>query len=1052
MPESQQDPMDDGIAADALEAIESPVVLVAVGSEAPTIHLANRAARIEAHVTPGATLATLTANLRMDEPSRAAVHAAVREARAANWTWRQDGALEREASLRLLPQRAQQAAIGILSWQAGPKQPSHNAALMSRFRAVFESALDPMLLADDAGGYVDANPAACAAFGYDPAEFRQRHVTDLLARGTREQWRPAWAAFLAKGRDEGRTLLRDRSGREGVFDYRAVANIQPGLHLSTLRDVTELTRTTASLIEREQQFRLLADHVPDPTFVIGLEGAETGCILYMNHAAEETYGYRREELLGRSLIEVLDTSSTAAHAEGRLVALRAGKTITFEGHHRRKDGTELAIEARARRITWEGRPAILAIDRDITAQKAAAAAAQARSAHAVEQQRLLEWLVRTHITRDTFGPIVRTLTERLAALFDCERVSLWLFESANRDLRCIDLHRRTQNSHEAGDLMPGSLYSAEYEQLSRSRYVDASDPYGDPRTAGYIETYLRPNGITSMLDAAILFSGRGYGTLCLEHVGKAHTWRHDEIEFACTIASQLAVAIESEARAAAEASAREREQFLTAILDGSPIGIQIFGPDGTSRRCNAAQHRLLGIEPGATFDVLTDPVAASTGATAAFLRCRSGEPVELERRKVEGAANGSLQRDLDQLFFPVADHTGAITAVVQFTWDVGDRVEAERMRLQFEAKLRESQKLEAVGLLAGGVAHDFNNILTAVLGFAGVLRDTLGATDQNRDLVEQILKAAERGAGLTRQLLAFGRKQVVRTEVFDPAANLLELEPMLRRLLEANVRFVVDAPASGCIQADRGQFEQVLLNLVINARDAMPDGGDLRVEIRAERSPQHAPIVCVRVSDTGVGMTPDVKAKLFEPFFTTKEKGKGTGLGLATVYGIVTQSGGAIRVDSAPGAGATFELRWPCVLPPDPTSSPAAAAHARPRRGRRILLVEDDGPNRQLAARILRTAGHEVLAAASGEEALAIAAADPAIDMLVTDVVMPGISGKVLAQRLLAARPALRVLFVSGYLADEAMRLDSDGAHVELLQKPYSSSELAGAVERILND
>ena len=182
-----------------------------------------------------------------------------------------------------------------------------------------------------------------------------------------------------------------------------------------------------------------------------------------------------------------------------------------------------------------------------------------------------------------------------------------------------------------------------------------------------------------MLDAAILFSGRGYGTLCLEHVGKAHTWRHDEIEFACTIASQLAVAIESEARAAAEASAREREQFLTAILDGSPIGIQIFGPDGTSRRCNAAQHRLLGIEPGATFDVLTDPVAASTGATAAFLRCRSGEPVELERRKVEGAANGSLQRDLDQLFFPVADHTGAITAVVQFTWDVGDRVEAERM-------------------------------------------------------------------------------------------------------------------------------------------------------------------------------------------------------------------------------------------------------------------------------------------------------------------------------------------------------------------------------------
>ena len=507
----------------------------------------------------------------------------------------------------------------------------------------------------------------------------------------------------------------------------------------------------------------------------------------------------------------------------------------------------------------------------------------------------------------------------------------------------------------------------------------------------------------------------------------------------CAIAGQLAIATASEARAVAEASAREREQFLNGILDGSPVGIQIFGPDGESRRCNAAQQRLLDMGDAASLQAL----AASTRADAAdaFLRCKDGGPVTLERR----VANG-YPRDLDKIFFPVRGHTGAMTAVVQFTLDVSERVKQENARQKLEAKLRESQKLEAVGQLASGVAHDFNNILTAVLGFAGVLRDTTELSDPSRDLIAQILQAADRGAELTRQLLAFGRRQVMRAEVFDAAANVLDLEPMLRRLLDASVQLVVDAPTVGYIQADRRQFEQVLLNLVVNARDAMPHGGVLSVEVASTGSDDGVGTVSVRVIDTGIGMSPEIKARLFEPLFTTKKEG--TGFGLATVYGIVTQSGGTIRVDSAPGAGATFEVTWPCAQPMHAASTaPPGAATPGARRGR-ILVVEDDAPNRHLTVRLLSTQGHSVMQAASAEEALAIVSRDPTLDMLVTDVAMPGMSGRILAQRLLAKLPTMRVLFVSGYLTEEATRLDTK--RVELLQKPFSSGELAAAVERLL--
>jgi signal transduction histidine kinase len=466
--------------------------------------------------------------------------------------------------------------------------------------------------------------------------------------------------------------------------------------------------------------------------------------------------------------------------------------------------------------------------------------------------------------------------------------------------------------------------------------------------------------------------------------------------------------------------------------------------------------RVLGLPDGdgfvGTYNLLGDEQARATGLAAAFERCRRGESTSILRVEVDferddyrrwGDRTGTTW--FDNVLFPVFAPSGAIEAVVVFTWDVAERVAAERTRRRLEDQLRQSQKLEAVGMLAGGVAHDFNNILTAVLGFAEAIDAELPPEHPGRELGAQIQKAALRGARLTEQLLAFGKKQVVRAETFDPAVLVEDTTPMLRQLVGAEVRLDV-ATQRGChVNTDKVQFQQVLLNLVVNARDAMPQGGTLHIAVRAQDESH----VLLRVRDTGVGMDERVQARLFEPFFTTKEPGKGSGLGLATVYGIVTRAGGNIVVQSAPGAGACFDVLLPRVAAIAELPAPPPPPASQVRRAR-ILLVEDDDANRELAARILRVHGHELLVAESGERALELAAAGGDFEMLVTDVMMPGLSGRAVAERLCAQRPQLKVLFVSGYLADDELRSDVGLARAELLQKPFTANELLATVQQVL--
>jgi nitrogen-specific signal transduction histidine kinase/CheY-like chemotaxis protein len=384
-------------------------------------------------------------------------------------------------------------------------------------------------------------------------------------------------------------------------------------------------------------------------------------------------------------------------------------------------------------------------------------------------------------------------------------------------------------------------------------------------------------------------------------------------------------------------------------------------------------------------------------------------------------------------------------------------------RTHLEAQLRQAQKMEAVGQLAGGIAHDFNNMLTAITGYSEMLLQDLADQDARRHDVVEIQRAAGRAATLTRQLLAFSRKQVMQPQVIDLNEVVAGAEKLLQRLIGENIalRTALD-PALGTVYADPAQVEQVIVNLVVNARDAMPKGGQLLIEtqnadletVDAGDTPPAAPghYALLAVSDTGVGMDEATRARVFEPFFTTKDPGKGTGLGLSTVYGIIKQSGGTISLYSEPGKGTTVKTYFPRVDATAGSLQPAAQRTVSPRGSETVLLVEDEAALRAVARRTLERQGYRVLEASDAHAALAIAAAHPHdIDLVLTDVVMPGLSGRELAERLAASHPRVPVLFMSGYTDDSIVQHGVLEAGIHYLQKPFTPRSLAGKVRDVLD-
>jgi PAS domain S-box-containing protein len=417
-------------------------------------------------------------------------------------------------------------------------------------------------------------------------------------------------------------------------------------------------------------------------------------------------------------------------------------------------------------------------------------------------------------------------------------------------------------------------------------------------------------------------------------------------------------------------------------------------------------------------------------------------------------------RWVEERVTPQFGDEGTLVGVFGVARDVTDRKRAEAALRRSEEQVRQAQKMEAVGRLAGGIAHDFNNVLTVIAGHTDLLLDALPEDDPRRPDAVAVHKAADRATALVSQLLVFSRRQILRPRVLNLRELIQELHGMLNRLIGEDVRLTpAFDPSAGCIRADRTHIEQVVVNLVVNARDAMRDGGAVVIEVR-DAGPRDEPVlerlgvppgpyVVLAVHDTGTGIDPETRARLFEPFFTTKDPGKGTGLGLATVYGIVKQSGGAIDVRSEAGRGSSFSIYLPRVdaeTEPQPIAPPRLATVGGLATSSVILVVEDEDAVRSFVVAALRSRGHTVLEAAGGDAALAISASyEGRIDLLLTDMVMPGMRGSELATRLLRLRPETRIAFMTGYTDDATWRVAQATGHI-VLAKPFTADALAQAV------
>jgi two-component system cell cycle sensor histidine kinase/response regulator CckA len=518
----------------------------------------------------------------------------------------------------------------------------------------------------------------------------------------------------------------------------------------------------------------------------------------------------------------------------------------------------------------------------------------------------------------------------------------------------------------------------------------------------------------------------------------------------------LAEAEKRRKREASEAALQQNEERYHALVENSSDAIALLGRDGEILYGSSATTRVLGytLEDFVgrnALDMVHPEDSALVASRMAEVIQSPGSPVEFAARMRH--CDGSW-RFLEGIFTNLL-HVASVGGIVSNYRDATDK------RL-LEEQFRQAQKMEAVGQLAGGVAHDFNNLLTVILGYADLLATEAGRESSLAEPIHEIRKAGERAASLTRQLLAFSRKQLLEPIVLGVNELVGKLEKMLRRLIGEDVELVTRLdPSVSNVRADPGQLEQVIVNLVVNARDAMPRGGRLTIEtadadLDEAYAQRHAAVrpghyAMVAVSDTGIGMDAATQARIFEPFFTTKEKGKGTGLGLSTAYGIVKQSGGYIWVYSEPGHGTTFKVYLPSVMESSAVREARARAADAGKGSETILLVEDEQSVRTLSRRILEVRGYRVLEAARGAEALELvrATADP-IHLVLTDLVMPDMSGSELASRVVALRPAVRVLYMSGYTDDGVIHnglLEQGGA---FLQKPFTPEVLARKVRKTL--
>lgn len=906
------------------------------------------------------------------------------------------------------------------------------------FQLLFSSNPNAMVALDCNRRIQMCNPAFETLFQFKDCDIVGQDLDSLLAPGELVKQAQEFSTRTCGGeviRANTQRCRRDGSLVEvQITGVPLVVNNKPIGCFAIYEDVTERREAERAQRQAEERFTQLFENAVEGIFRATVEGQ----LLSVNPALARTCGYSSP---AEMILSIRDMSQDLyadpqARVEFKKQMTERGAVQGFEYQLRRKDGARVWISENAR-VVRDANGQVVAYEgtmEDITDRKRAE----------LERQVTFEIIHAVNVT-DNLDDLLYLVHQALKKVVYAENCFVALYEPSSGMFHFpffVDQFDEAPPPQQVGRSCTAYVYRTGRAMLIPQQVFD--------RLAAQGEVELVGTPSPSWLGAPLRTPAATIGVLVVQHYENEAAYTGRDLEFVISVGGQIALAIE---RKRAEEKIRESEARLRLLVGQLPAVLWTIDKDLRFTSALGAGLARLRLKPNQIVG-LSLPEYFET-ADQSFL------PIAAHRRAVAGEAvtfhvewkGGSYTCHVE----PLRTAEGELQGAICMALDITDR-------RQLEEQLRQAQKMEAVGRLAGGIAHDFNNLLMVIQGYADLLAERLAENDPLRRNAEQIQTASQRATSLTRQLLAFSRKQMLAPKILNIQSVVAEMEKILRRLIGEDVQLDTSGAADlGLVKADRSQIEQVILNLAVNARDAMPNGGRLTIEtanVELDAPCSHPPAVLapgkyvmLAVTDNGCGMDAETQAHIFEPFFTTKEKGKGTGLGLATVYGIVKQSGGYVWVYSEPGRGTSFKVYLPRIEDEKSRQPRDLEPLARtvPRGSETVLLVEDEKGVRELAREYLEMTGYSVIEAENGYTALELAALHAGdIHLLMTDVIMPGISGRELAERIKTIRPGIKILFMSGY-ADQAVVhngiLDTNAA---LLQKPFTVAALASKLREIL--
>lgn len=793
-----------------------------------------------------------------------------------------------------------------------------------------------------------------------------------------------------------------------------------------------------------------------------------GTVLYWGRGAEAMYGYPANEVLGRPYRHF--AGSVESNDENDFIRqILAQGSWKGEHYQRRRDGSYIwtSVYISVLRNAEGEAIGFIGLDHDITEKKRAETALQASEKRAAHQRSTIADLVlNTPVTEGDISCVLDRFTSNIAETLKVARASIWMLKDDNTKLVCSSLYEADRNTHSSGDVLLLADFPLYFREILTGHRLYARDVQNDSRTRELTDVYLKPHGITSLLDAGIFIEGKLVGVVCSEHIGPLRVWHQDEEAFVSTIAALIAQLLIDAERKKALKAIKESEDKLRQVIDLVPHFIFAKNAEGSFILANKAvadvyattTDNLIG-KKDSDFNPHTDEVKHFTDDDKRVIE--SGKGVYGIEEVITDA--DGIQRYLETSKIPFTSSTTEKPSILGVSVDITARKRAEEEREMLQTQLAHAQKMESIGRLAGGVAHDFNNMLGVILGHTELALEHLESNEILRAHLQEIQNAGQHSADLTRQLLAFARKQTVSPAPLNLNEKVADMLNMLRVVIGEDIQLVwKPGNKLWTICMDFAQLDRILTNLCLNARDAIGSIGTITIETEnivldidyCTRHPGCTPgeYVQLTISDDGHGMDAETLAHVFEPFFTTKEPGKGTGLGLASVHGVVAQNKGFIHISSEPERGTIFQIYFPrhhhtvAQKPEEHTSTVSA------QQRRTILIVEDEPKVLKMTTMVVESLGYTVLAAASPKEAIDLAADySDRIDLLMTDVVMPEMNGRNLATHLRPICPHLKCLFMSGYTADVIAYQGVLDVGVAYIQKPFSKTEIAATLRDVLN-